>query len=253
MKPLRSKVINNTFIIHGVYIPVIVLIVILPEVAIDPESFVEVETCGEVILKCTASGFGNVRVTWKRVHDELPETTEISTTESLNEKVSILKITKVAWYHKGDYYCVAKNNIGEVSSSLVHVNITSELSKMSTIYYAFNFCSLTVPCPRIVRPPMSNVVRPGRTAIFNCLAWSFGGLVYEWKRNYTLTIPANAITSFKKWSSPDDSFSSMSYKLKIPEVNTSYEDYYCCVATNACGNNIRCAWLEVDSKFTHEK
>ena len=107
---------------------------LLPEVTIEPEYLVEVEICGEIILKCTASGFGNVRVTWKKLHDELPEATEISTTESLNKRVSILKMTKVAWYHKGDYCCVAKNSIGEVSSSLVHVNITSELSKMSTIY-----------------------------------------------------------------------------------------------------------------------
>jgi len=124
--------------------------------------------------------------------------------------------------------------------------------KKMAIY--IHFCCSTVPCPRMVSPPMPVVVRPERTAIFNCLAWSFGGLVYEWTRNHTSMLPLNVHISFKKWSSPDDSsFSSMSYELRIPEVNTSHEDYYCCVATNACGDNIRCAWLEVDSKFTHDK
>jgi len=98
---------------------------------------------------------------------------------------------------------------------------------------------------------MPVIVRPERTAIFNCMAWSFGGLVYEWTRNHNKSIlPPNALTSFEKWSSLDDpSFIAMSHELRIPEVNTSHEDYYCCVATNACGDNIRCAWLEVDSKF----
>jgi len=223
----------------------------LPELTIEPESFVEVETCGEAVLKCTAASFENVTITWKRLHKELPETAEFSTSKLLNQKVSIMKITRVAWYHKGDYYCVAKNNIGEVNSSLVHINVTGELLAMHT---SIQFCCSTVPCPRMVSPPMSVVVRPGQTAIFSCLAWSFGGLVYEWTRNHTSMLPSNVHISFKQWSSPDDnSFSSMSYQLKVPEVNTSYEDYYCCVATNACGNNIRCAWLEVDSKFTREK
>jgi len=101
---------------------------------------------------------------------------------------------------------------------------------------------------------MPVVVRPGRTATFNCLAWSLGGLMYKWTRNHTSVLPPNVLTSFEKWSSPDDStFITMSHQLKIPEVNISHEDYYCCVATNACGNNIKCAWLEVDSKFTHAK
>ena len=113
----------------------------LPDITIEPETFVEAETCGESVLKCTASGFGNVKVAWKRLHDELPETTEISTTESLNQRVSIMKITKVAWYHKGDYYCVAKNDVGEVNSSFVHINVTGELIAMSICIHILLFNS----------------------------------------------------------------------------------------------------------------
>jgi len=99
----------------------------LPEVTIQPESFVEVEACGETVLKCTASSFENVTIAWKRLYKEIPETAEFSTSKTLNQRDSIMKITKVAWYYKGDYYCVAKNNIGEVNSSLVHINVTGEL------------------------------------------------------------------------------------------------------------------------------
>ena len=142
----------------------------------------------------------------------------------------------------------------EKHSSYVAINYACWLLPKSAYVMSriLFFCS-TVPCPRMIRSPMPVSVSPGRTAIFNCLAWSYGGLVYDWKRNYTSVIPTNAVTSFKKWSSPDDSsFSSMSYQLKIPAVNTSHEDYYCCVATNPCGSIIRCAWLEVDSKFVHD-
>ena len=107
----------------------------------------------------------------------------------------------------------------------------------------------TVPCPRMINPPTLATVRPGGTAAFKCLAWSFGGLVYEWKRN-TSKLKSDALTFFEKWSSPDDaSFTSMSYELRLPDTREKHEDYYCCVATNACGNTTSCAWLEVNSKY----
>ena len=117
---------NQYCLIIGQCLSVILLIVMLPEVTIEPESFVEAETCGEAVLKCTASAYGNLVVEWKKINGKLPETTEISITKSLNQRVTKMTITKAAWYHKGDYYCVAKNDAGEVNSSLVHVNITGK-------------------------------------------------------------------------------------------------------------------------------
>lgn len=108
----------------------------------------------------------------------------------------------------------------------------------------------TVPCPKMIKTPERTVIRPGRTATFNCLAWSFGGLVYEWQMNDTMKLPSKATTSFNIWSHPDDpSFTAMSYELRLPEVKMFHEGYYCCIATNACGHIKSCAWLEVDSKF----
>ena len=101
----------------------------------------------------------------------------------------------------------------------------------------------------MIRPPKPVNVRPGKTAVFYCLAWSFGGLVYDWQRNYK-ALPSNVVKSFKKWTSPDDtSFSTMLYELHIPNVQEFYEDNYCCIALNECGKKISsCAWLEVNSK-----
>ena len=78
--------------------------------------------------------------------------------------------------------------------------------------------------------------------------------MYEWERNRKrkVKLPPNVVASFEKWSSPNDtSFTAMSNQLKIPKVKRSYEDYYCCVAINACGNTKSCAWLEVDSKLSY--
>jgi len=110
----------------------------LPEVTIEPETFVEAEACGIAVLKCTATSFRNVTITWKRLHNDLPETAEFSTTKSLNKRVSIMTIAKAAWYHKGVYYCVAKNDVGEVNSSLVNINITGEQITMSSCIYFFS-------------------------------------------------------------------------------------------------------------------
>ena len=102
----------------------------VPEVIIVPKSDVEAEVCSDPILKCTATSFRNVTITWKKLHGELPETAITSTTKSLNQRVSVMTIRNIAWYHKGDYYCVAKNDAGEVNSSVVHVNITGKIIRM---------------------------------------------------------------------------------------------------------------------------
>ena len=106
----------------------------------------------------------------------------------------------------------------------------------------------------MINPPTLATVRPGDTAIFKCLAWSFSGLVYEWRRSNTSKLPSDALTYFEKWSSPDDSsFTSMSFDLVLPNMGENHEDYYCCIATNPCGDTKNCAWLNVDSKCMREK
>ena len=98
----------------------------LPKVSIVPSSSL-VDTCHEAVFVCTVNGFGNITVTWRKVDDELPETADAITTDSLNQTISILTIRKIVWYYKGTYYCVASNSAGEVNSSLAYLNVTGKI------------------------------------------------------------------------------------------------------------------------------
>ena len=107
-----------------------------------------------------------------------------------------------------------------------------------------------VPCPQMIIPPESITVRPDTTVTFSCLAWSYGGLVYKWDKNDSLTLPSNSSVFFQDKSFPaDTSCFTTVYELKIVNTQVIDEGWYCCVASNDCGNNKKCAWLEVDSKL----
>ena len=107
-----------------------------------------------------------------------------------------------------------------------------------------------VPCPQMIITPQPVVVRPSATVTFSCLAWSYGGVIYKWNRNGTYNLPSNATVFFQDKPFPADTncFTTV-YELKIVNVHIRDEGLYCCIASNECGNNKRCAWLEVDSKL----
>ena len=101
----------------------------------------------------------------------------------------------------------------------------------------------------MIRIPRNITVLPEKTAHFYCLALSFGGLSYDWKRMDNASLPKSAIITYVKWK--------FSYylghiasvnRLAIMDIKQSDEGWYCCVATNECGYTERCAWLEVNSK-----
>ena len=113
-------------------------------------------------------------------------------------------------------------------------------------------CSILciVPCPQMIIPPEPITVCPHTTVTFSCLAWSYGGLVYRWDKNTSLTLPSNSSVFFQDKSFPaDTSCFTTVYELKIINTQVIDEGWYCCVASNDCGNNKECAWLEVDSKL----
>jgi len=53
-----------------------------------------------------------VQVEWKRSGSVLPLTATVNNIISLNGVTSVLTITDVAGYHRGLYYCIAKNKAG---------------------------------------------------------------------------------------------------------------------------------------------
>ena len=185
------------------------------------------------------------------MNSELPETANIITTKSLNEISSILRIEKSIRYYKGYYYCTIENKVGIVNSTFVYCNITDTFLNLNFkgTYHCIHIFQL-VPYPQMIIAPQPVVVRPSATVTFSCLAWSFGGLIYKWNRNDTSTLPSNATVFFQDQSIPADvNCFTMVYELKIINVHVRDEGLYCCIASNECGNNTKCAWLEVDSKL----
>ena len=138
----------------------------------------------------------------------------------------------------------------EASIQNLHTAILQVCKQLKNI--AIYLCSILfiVPCPHMIIPPEPVTVRPNVTVTFSCLAWSYGGLVYKWNKNDSLTLPSNSSIFFQDKSFPADSscFTTI-YELKIVNAQVIDEGWYCCVASNDCGNIRECAWLEVDSKL----
>ena len=72
-----------------------------------------------VSFKCTAHGFGVLKIVWKRVKYNIPVTAEVTEVKSLNKITSILNITKTAGYYAGQYYCIAENQAGGAVDSQI--------------------------------------------------------------------------------------------------------------------------------------
>ena len=113
------------------------------------------------------------------------------------------------------------------------------------IFYLF-----TVPCPEIVLHPVPIKVHPDSPVTFSCVAWSYGGLIYEWQKNDSLTLPNNSVVTYEKRPlEMNTDINTTVYEITIFNVQETDEGYYCCIASNGCGSTTECAWLEVDSKL----
>ena len=76
---------------------------------------------------------------------------------------------------------------------------------------------------------------------FDCLAYSFSTLKYNWKKKNSTT----SLSSLQATECTQDD----TVTYSIANTQPSAEGWYCCVATNECGRNVEeCAWLEVDSE-----
>ena len=87
----------------------------------------------------------------------------------------------------------------------------------------------------MITSPEPVIARPDATVTFSCLAWSYGGLTYQWNRNDSSTLPSSSCNTAIN-------------EISISNVQVMDEGPYCCVVSNECGNITKCAWLEVDSK-----
>ena len=94
----------------------------LPTISEQPNNM-NISFCESVSFKCTANGFGIIKIDWKRVKHNMPVMAEVTEETSLNKITSILKITKTAGYYSGQYYCVAENKVGEVISEIANLYV----------------------------------------------------------------------------------------------------------------------------------
>ena len=113
-----------------------------------------------------------------------------------------------------------------------------------------HFYLFTVPCPEIILHPVPIKVHPYSPVTFSCVAWSYGGLIYEWQKNDSLTLPNNSAVTYEKRSlKMNTDINTTVYEITLFSVEETDEGHYCCIASNGCGSTTECAWLEVDSKL----
>ena len=113
----------------------------LPIIVKQPRSNVA-EICNVAIFECIGRSYGSVSITWRRRNYDLPVTATVSTTKSLNEIKSILRIEKSIGYYKGYYYCVIENIVGTVSSTFAYFNIRGK----KIIHYLKYPCKACMLC-----------------------------------------------------------------------------------------------------------
>ena len=93
-----------------------------------PNSYT-VTSCGSAQFSCVARGFGLTSIVWKKVGSQrLPFTARVTNTSSdhINEMVSMLTITELIGYYSGQYFCEAKNIAGTTKSFPATLNVNSK-------------------------------------------------------------------------------------------------------------------------------
>ena len=211
----------------------------LPVIVEQPYNFTTVSVNDDAVIECTVSGYGDITITWKKLNSTLPNSAVVDNkTNSVNEIKSILKIPNIIGYYKGYYYATIHNSAGKINSRKVYLDVSSKYLSSHINICIIDICASIVPCPEMIKLPVPTTIRSGETAVFTCLAFSYGELSYQWKKFENSTLPSNAAVQNNITK----------YLLIISNAQVSNEGNYCCVATNECGNTTSCAWLEVKSK-----
>ena len=94
----------------------------LPTISEHPNDM-NINVLNSVSFKCTAQGFGVLKIVWKRVKHNMPLTAKVTEEKTLNTITSILKFTTTIGYYSGQYYCVAEGEAGEVASQTANLHI----------------------------------------------------------------------------------------------------------------------------------
>jgi len=85
---------------------------------------------------CKVKSSTNVKITWRKHGYSFPPAARIKVKKLRNEVISTLRITRVIGYYSGEYYCIARNKFGSVTSKSARLNIEGN----------FNFASFKGVC-----------------------------------------------------------------------------------------------------------
>ena len=124
-----TVIITGNDLISYIKLPIFIA-VSLPTISEQPNN-ITINVHESVWFKCSASGFGVLKIVWKRIEHNMPLTAEVAEEKSLNKITSILKITKAIGYYSGQYYCVGENEVGEVISQTAHLHVQGNTNPLA--------------------------------------------------------------------------------------------------------------------------
>ena len=138
----------------------------LPIIVKQPVS-TRVNVTDDVIFDCTASAYGDIKITWKKLNSTLPNTAlPLEEIKSVNKKTSILKISNAIGYYKGYYYATISNGGGEINTSTVYLDVISKyLSSCFLLYNQVFYVPSSLP--RNDQPTNSNYCKIWRNCHFS--------------------------------------------------------------------------------------
>ena len=109
------------------------LVVVSPPTISEQPNDIYINFYESASFKCTARGFGVIKVVWKRVKHNMPITAEVNEEKSLNGTSSILKIFTIIGYYGGQYYCVAENVAGKVVSRTANLHVQGKKKRLKLL------------------------------------------------------------------------------------------------------------------------
>ena len=87
-----------------------------------------------VSFNCTAHGYGDLKIMWRRKKYNIPVTAKVTEEKALNKISSILKITKSVGYYSGQYYCVVESEVGKVVSQTATLHVQGNKCTLICLY-----------------------------------------------------------------------------------------------------------------------
>ena len=104
----------------------------------QPDDVNVTTACNSASFVCTARGFGSIKIVWKRINYTLPITANVTEQKSLNKLSSKLTISEIVGYYSGQYYCVAENEAGKITSQIVNLHVKkSKIATCILLCYTF--------------------------------------------------------------------------------------------------------------------